>query len=285
MPNGKRGGSTTPKKSSGFMVEGKSVEDLLKTGSTFLNRLTTQHLRQIVTRLSSAANKRLRRAEAAGAGNSPAILEVKASGGKFSGKDKDKEGLKQEFLRLRSFFKDPTSTMEGWKRAQYEAERKAQLANILAERNKPPAWQYDPSTGTYYHPDYGEGFTLDDVSGYYVNDETGEIADTGPRMYHDYDSTMDWRKTESGTETGDIWRAVDSLAKLDPRFASQMGSYEGRKMLFDAIDNAFVEHSSWSIEMARDYVASHMDDIYNAQADHLSEAMGLGASTFFRDDE
>lgn len=284
MPNGKRGGSTTPKKSSGFTVEGKSVEDLLKTGSSFLNRLTTSHLRQIVTRLSSAANKRLRRAEAAGAGNSPAILEVKNSGGKFTGKDKDKEGLKQEFLRLRSFFRDPTSTMEGWKRAQYEAQRKAEYARILAERNKPPAWAYDDSTGTYYHPDYGEGFTLDEVSGFYVNEDTGEVADAGPRMYHDYDATTDWRKTETGTEAGDIWSAVDSLAKLDPRFASQMGSYEGRKALFDAIDNAFVENPSWTIAMARDHVASHMDDIYNQQADHLAEAMGLGASTFFKDD-
>lgn len=284
MANGRRGGNKNPKKTTGFTVEGKSVEDLLKTGSAYLTRLTTPHLRQIVTRLSSAGNKRLRRAEKGGSADSPAIERVKQSGGKFTGKNKDRAGLEQEFLRLKQFFRDPTSTMEGWKRVQNEALRKAKRAGVIQEEpKKPPAWNYDQDTGTYSHPDYGEGFTLDEVSGFYVNMDTGESVEN-PRMYHDYDATADWRQTETGTETGDIWRAVDSLSKLDPRFGSYIGSYELRKDLFDAIDNAFVEHPGWSLDQARDYVSTRLDEIFNSQADHLGRAMDLGASTFFKDD-
>jgi hypothetical protein len=282
MPNGKRGGNTKPRRSSGFTVEGKSVEDLLKTGSAYLKRLTESHLRQVVTRLSSAANKRLRRAEKAGAGNSPAIEKVKNSGGKFSGKGKDRAGLEQEFIRLRDFFRDPTSTMEGWKRVQEQAERKAKREGILkAQDHKPKAWEYDPDTGTYSHPDYGEGFSLDEAGDTFFNDEGEQLPNT--RMYHDYSATDDWRKTENGTETGDIWAMVDSIAKLDPRFSSFVGSYETRLRLFDEIDNAFVRNEEWTLEEARDHVMSHLDDIYNDYTEHLNESMGLGASTFFRD--
>ena len=282
MPNGKRGGNTKPRKSTGFTVEGKSVEDLLKTGSTYLKRLTESHLRQVVTRLSSAANKRLRRAEKAGAGNSPAIEKVKNSGGKFTGKGKDRAGLEQEFIRLRDFFRDPTSTMEGWKRVQEQAERKAKREGILrAKDQKPKAWEYDPDTDTYSHPDYGEGFSLDEAGNTFFNEEGEQLPNT--RMYHDYSATDDWRKTENGTETGDIWSMVDSIAKLDPRFASFVGSYESRLRLFDEIDNAFVRHEEWTLEEARDHVVNHLDDIYNDYTEHLNESMGLGASTFFRD--
>ena len=81
-----------PKKS-GFTVAGKSIADLIRTGSQHLNRLKEENLRKVVTRLSSAANKRADRMEKSGE-SSPALDARAQSGGRFSAKGKSGEALK-----------------------------------------------------------------------------------------------------------------------------------------------------------------------------------------------
>ena len=316
----KTGGAYTPKptpvrqsKARRF-VEGKSVPELLKNGSAHLHQYTESNLQAIVTRLSSAANKRLKRFEASGMADSPAVMDVKASGGRFSGKGKDKEGLKAEFLRLKKFFEDPTSTQAGWEQTQARATREAQKRGVLSpptpKGRKMPSpvevegfveggeyadpevmssWTYDSKSDTYKHPIYGEGWVYDSSIDGYVDPVTGEVVQnpSAPRMYHDYDATADWRRTESGTETGDLWRMVDSIAKLDPAFSRGVSGGDSggvgktlRNRLFDAIDEAYVNHPGWTLEEARDYVAGRLEEIKREQDEFLGDAASIGKSEF-----
>lgn len=69
--------------------------------------LSTQQLREAVSRLSSTANKRMKRIEKSGL-FSPAVKEA---GGKFGTRGKDYNALLSEYMRVRSFIKNPTSSI------------------------------------------------------------------------------------------------------------------------------------------------------------------------------
>lgn len=315
---GKKG--TTRRGSSKFTVEGKSVETLLKNGSIHLHQYTESNLRAIVTRLSSAGNKRLRRA---GDTDSPAVLEVQRSGGAFTAKDKTHEQLKQEFLRLKAFFEDPTSTKQGWERIKKEATEKAlgkgakktgTKAGTKKGSNKtaPPVppityetyteseymdpevhatWHYDVATDTYTSTEHEGVWVYDSKTEGYVNQDTGEMiipntSDQGGRMFHDYDATEDWRKLETGgTETGEIWRMVDSISKIDPEFAKRAGGYGAgveslRMLLFDAIDEEWVKGGNISFDEARDRVLDRLEEIKQKETAFYGEAGKIGSSEF-----
>lgn len=305
-------------------VEGKSTEDLLRIGSANIQRMGTDKLQAVVTRLASAGNKRLKRATEAGLADSPAIRAVEASGGRFSGKGKDREALIQEYIRIRDFYKDPTSTQEGWKREKKRIEKamgKSTKKPVPApapsgsapapdpkptieivhpldpdlagpEPSEPTPWEEDGWTqsadGTWEHEVFGSGWELQD-DGSMLDPATGNVARSRDRMYHDYDSTADWRVTPTGTETGDIWAMVDSLARLDARFSNKMGGYKSPRMqLFNALDDAWTENPGWSLEQARDSLfgeytapdgstyANRLDYIYSQWEDYIGDAADLG---------
>lgn len=287
-------GTSSTRKRGGFTVEGKSVEELLRNGSIHLHQYKEENLRAIVTRLSSAANKRLRRAEQSGLTDSPAYQEVQRSGGKFTGKGKDLEGLKAEFLRLKQYFGDHTSTQAGWNRVKENATRRAQQAGVLpgsgsksTQTSSENRWHYDSETDSFWHPDFGKGWQYDSATDTYEDPVTGEIAQnpTAPRQYHDYDATQDPRRTATGTETGDIWAMVDSLSKLDPDFARQVSGYGPdtqtlRMLLFDEIDNEYVNNPELSLEQVRDIVAGRLNDIKARNNEFFGEASKIGESEF-----
>lgn len=283
-----------------FTVEGKSIDYLLKWGSRNLNNYTPENLRMVVSRLASAANKRLKRSKAAGdsEGISPAVAAVDASGGKFSVAGKDHQGLKEEFLRVKSFLTDPTSTREGWRRAKRKAEREAQRLGVLNGGSKPPGnsggnsghpWIFDPETETYSNDDYTGQWEYDRETGFFTNLDSGEIVEQVAdevRFYHDYDTTEDYKTIydEDGnptTETGELWRMVDSIAKMHPEYEHSI-NYTGtslRSALFNYIDNLWVSNPGMSFEDARDYAATELDKIKSAwESQNLGEksrTMGL----------
>lgn len=74
--------------------------------------LSKSELRQAVSRLSSAANKRLSRLNKADV-VSPAAMEVDESGGKFSTRGKSELELQIEFRRVSNFLIQDTSTIKG----------------------------------------------------------------------------------------------------------------------------------------------------------------------------
>lgn len=312
-----------------FSVEGKSIDDLLRSGRN-VGRMTEGTLRQIVTRLASAANKRLRRAEQANL-DSPAVKEAIESGGRFTSRGKGLEGLKAEFIRLKAFLQDKTSTIKGWQAEQKQAMAESRRRGIFNDSDKPTAkppvinngkstsfashpdidtseddpattqetedttgtWRYEGTGWTYNeekkyweHPDFGSGWLPNEEEGVggFIDPASGDIVGATQRQYHNYDAYEDNRRYDKWTETAYIWRMVDDLVKMDPRFTRTYDSdpkNNARNRLFDAIDNIWVENPGISFEDARDRVAQQLDNIYQSHLEFIDEARKLSMSKYF----
>lgn len=107
-------------------VSGLTISQILKMPESKFNQYSESDQRKIVGRLVSASNKRIRTFEKYGV-ESPTVIDVMESGGKFSTRGKDKAGLLKELTRARSFLKSPASTLKGWKKIEskmYEGLRK-----------------------------------------------------------------------------------------------------------------------------------------------------------------
>lgn len=300
---------------------GKTVKEILTGVSRNIGRMKESTLRQAVTRLSSAMNKRLDRAEKAGV-DSPAVREVKESGGRFSGKGKTLEGLKAEFIRIKNFFQSPTSTQKGWEKVQKEATEEAGRRGILGGLkggkgkdgapplppgppeeppkgprggdvvgtwSPPEGWEWNEDTRSWEHPQYGSGWVpYEGKGGGLIDPITGQIVGNVARDYHDYDASADDKVWGEGTETGKLWQMVDSIAAMDPRFARRDDSdprSDPRMQLFNAIDDAWVMNPELSFEQARDLVAGRLDEIYETAMSFFMGARGMSYTTFFDDND
>ena len=95
-------------------LSGVSVNQLLKIGATELKGYDRDNLSRIVTKLNSAANKRLTRLEQKGY-NTPAMRKNHVDKGeRFSVKDKNLKQLRAEYIHVSSFLIDSTSTVKGY---------------------------------------------------------------------------------------------------------------------------------------------------------------------------
>lgn len=103
-----------------FDVKGKSVSDILNMDYDTFMGLTTSEMRQAVSRLVSAGNKRLRSFSRSGEKASPAYRKAMQSGGAFSTRGKDLNALRAEYKRAKQFFGSSTSTVAGWKKTKKE---------------------------------------------------------------------------------------------------------------------------------------------------------------------
>lgn len=105
-------------------------------------KLTDKELRQVVRTLADAGNKRLKRLEQAGLGNSPAASFISREGGKFSTKGKSTRGaLQKELQRELNFFSAKTSNVKSAREYQVQTE------NFLASVARTATGDYDPKTG------------------------------------------------------------------------------------------------------------------------------------------
>lgn len=96
-------------------LSGVSVNQLLNIGATELKGYDRDNLSRIVTKLNSAANKRLTRLEKEGY-NTPAMRKNHVDKGeRFSVKNKNLKQLRAEYIHVSSFLKDNTSTVKGYK--------------------------------------------------------------------------------------------------------------------------------------------------------------------------
>lgn len=101
------------------IVSGMSVQDVLNMDMKTFNSLNTSDMRKVVGRLVSAGNKRLRSFERAGE-SSPATRHVVKSGGAFSTRGKNLNGLRAEYMRAKNFLESKTGTRKGWKKVKNE---------------------------------------------------------------------------------------------------------------------------------------------------------------------
>lgn len=94
-----------------YDVKGKSIKQILSMDIDTFNNLTESEVRAVTRRLVSAANKRMRRIEKAGAW-SPKYQEAVERGG-FGVKGKTESQVRGEFRALKSFLKAESTTLKG----------------------------------------------------------------------------------------------------------------------------------------------------------------------------
>lgn len=106
------------------VVSGMTIQDVMNMDANTLNRLNEKELRQVVSRLVSASNKRLRRLEKTGNTSSPSYVNVKRTDGDFSTRGKNINQLRAEYVRARNFLNSKTSTVTGYKKFNKEFKKK-----------------------------------------------------------------------------------------------------------------------------------------------------------------
>lgn len=160
---------------------GKSMNFLLDLDPETWMDLDAKELKSVVSRLASAANKRVKRADASGS----ASWATKAvqRGGKFSVAGKDLASLRNEYQRVRNFLQDPTSTTAGWKEAQRD------LGDILRENGYDVTQaQVGQMINAYNHLMEVDGTVLTRDERYKYMKELAEI--TGGSSWHDAEAIL-----------------------------------------------------------------------------------------------
>ena len=103
-------------------IKGKSTPDLLSISLREFMGLSKPQLRAVVSRLSDTANKRIKALQSRQL-PSMALYSVQDSGGKFSTRGKDMDALQAEYMRVKDFLVQPTSTVTGARAAIAETEK------------------------------------------------------------------------------------------------------------------------------------------------------------------
>ena len=94
---------------------GLTIKDIQSMSMDKFQKYTPSQQRELVSRLASAGNKRLKTLEKSGI-QTPATIKLGLSGGKLSVKGKTGDELIKEFYRAKNFLNSPTSTKTGWKK-------------------------------------------------------------------------------------------------------------------------------------------------------------------------
>lgn len=97
-----------------FSVSGKSIADLTRLSPKEIQSFKRTELAKVVTRLASAANKRIKRLQKSGVSSSA----LQAVDGRFSVSGKNMAELKEEYKRVKSFLGAETSTVTGAKKVR-----------------------------------------------------------------------------------------------------------------------------------------------------------------------
>lgn len=94
------------------------VKELLSMDWESVRGLGRKELGKIITQLSSAANKRVRRFAEKGE-ISPAVRYAE-KGGAFTGRGKNLNQLRSEYVRIKSFMQQETSSLRSWGKVKRE---------------------------------------------------------------------------------------------------------------------------------------------------------------------
>ena len=121
--------------------KGKSIKDIMDISIDEFSHLSKTELRQVVSRLADAANKRLKRLSKSDV-VSPAYMDALENGSKFSTRGKSEIELQIEFRRVSNFLQDKTSTIKG--SCEYMEETRQKLKDAFGiEINKSEAIERD----------------------------------------------------------------------------------------------------------------------------------------------
>ncbi len=133
------------------MIMAKTISQILEVSIDDFSSMTKSELSKIVSKLSSAANKRLKRM-AEEEIESPAYSRAMKSGGKFGAKDKTLNQLRAEFMRVSSFLKMKTSTLRGYKKVVKEFKERVGITEDLTEDDLKSFWELHREFAKYIAP-------------------------------------------------------------------------------------------------------------------------------------
>lgn len=121
----------------------KSLEELANLDIADFSLMNRRELSKVVSRLSSAANKRLKRMEQREI-ESPAYKSAQKSGGRFGAKGKTLNQLRAEYMRVSGFLKSKTSTISGYSKVKKEFYERVnvKLGEELTEDELSKFWQF-----------------------------------------------------------------------------------------------------------------------------------------------
>lgn len=121
----------------------KSLEELANLDIADFSLMNRRELSKVVSRLSSAANKRLKRMEQKEI-ESPAYKSAQKSGGRFGAKGKTLNQLRAEYMRVSDFLKMKTSTVKGYKKVKQEFYKRveAKIGEELTEDELSKFWSF-----------------------------------------------------------------------------------------------------------------------------------------------
>ena len=197
------------------VASGQSINDIMDMPMSKFEQYTPTQQREIVSRLASAANKRLK---TLGKNNieNPATIRVNLSGGKFSVRGKQGTELKQEFFRAKQFLGSKFSKTSEWKKFQKK----------LNEGLKQNKETQDTNDGYY---EMGLAFSYYDVL-----QEIDPRISANREKYRLVDVIADYIKS------GDNAQEILNKAKkyLDDRYKEEQESYNQQNINFgDKLDN------------------------------------------------
>lgn len=110
-------------------MKGLSTQQYLSLSMEKFLSMSENELRKAVSTMASTANKRIKNLEKNNL-RSPAYIQVKNNGGKFTTKKKNLAQLRNEYMRAKSFLILETSSVTGYKKV-----RKKVIANLQKNKN------------------------------------------------------------------------------------------------------------------------------------------------------
>lgn len=212
-----------------FTVTGKSIQQLTRLRVKTVQRMTEKELRAVVTRLASAANKRVRRIEQKGI-TTPATRAAERSGGKFTAKGKNLNQLRNEYKRIKNFLRNETSTLKGYKKFAKRFERKLQKELKKAEKRGTIPKVSEPEEQPSAPPE---------------DEEEESTADDAQEFFNKYDK---------------VFRAVD---RLKERFPWMTEKFSYKTMLL--AEKYFSQNPAASVESAYKAISEQVTQAYEEE--------------------
>lgn len=192
---------------------GQTVADLVKIRPADFANLGIAHQREIVSKLASVGNKRLKSLKAKDISNS-AVMRVNMSGGKFSIKGKSGEELTNELERVKRFLKSEQSTLKGWERTQAKLKKDLEKVGITTKSETGLAYSiYDLLN------DYNHDLTVE-RSKYDVVQRIEDDLKNGIDPNKAYQNAETWLKEEYERKQAE-YAAMDEYEDIPVRFQSK----------------------------------------------------------------
>ena len=196
-------------------VSGKSTSELLNMSSGDVSNLSRSQLAQVVSRIASAANKRIRGLEKAGI-ESPAYKRVLESGGNISTRGKNLNQLRAEFLRAKQFMDAKTSSVSGYKKVidnTAEKLRDAGVTNANASNVQDLLKIYDRLTQLDPNAK-GRGLKyklLNAISDQMYIDPTARVDDVAYTIEKQLDAIIEENERSNNDEFSDWFEVEDDI--------------------------------------------------------------------------